>query len=168
MTEPAEATGDRGGDAGAEQITERLDDLARVIARQAATIERLADDAKARAQRERAGADVPLVVELFALYGEARAFESTARSDTERTAFDTFAIRVERLLTGRGGRVVEPAADLTFDAVTMEAADIVTTADPDLDRTVESIVTPGLIVAERSVRPARVVVRRHRDPSGPS
>ncbi|MEV6768279.1 nucleotide exchange factor GrpE [Nocardia sp. NPDC051030] len=180
MTEPAAATGDSGTAAEpgidappapdtepdtaqlADRITERLDDLTRVIARQAATIDRLADDAKARAQRERAGADVPLVVELFSLYGEARAFASTAQSEAEQTAFDTFANRVERLLTGRGGQVVEPKPDTVFDALTMEAADTITADAPDLDRTVDSIVTPGLLIADRSVRPARVVVRRYK------
>lgn len=74
-----------------ERVLERVDDLARVIARQAGTIERLVDEAKARAQRERAGADLPLVVELFALYGDARTLADTAGSETERAAFETFA-----------------------------------------------------------------------------
>lgn len=146
------------------QLVERVDDLARVIARQAGTIERLADDAKARAQRERAGADRPLVVELFALYGDARSFATTAKSETEREAFDTFAARVERMLTGRGGRVVEPSRGAAFDALTMEAADVRATDDPEVDRTVESVVSPGLLVGERSVRPAKVVVHRWRAP----
>lgn len=147
-----------------EQLMERVDDLARVIARQAGTIERLADDAKARAQRERAGADLPLVVELFALHEDARALAGTAQSDTERKAFDTFAARVERLLTGRGGRLVEPATGAVFDALTMEAADVSKTDDPEADRTVDAVVTAGLLVGERSVRAARVVVRRFKDP----
>ncbi|WP_084534475.1 nucleotide exchange factor GrpE [Nocardia yamanashiensis] len=183
MTEPAAATGnfdctdDPGGDGGSppgpalpapatdpatDRITERIDDLARVIARQAATIERLADDAKARDRRERAGADVPLVVELFALFDDARTLAATAGSDTERAAFETFANRLERLLTGRGGQTVEPKPGAPFDALTMEAADVLPTGESDLDRTVHSVVQPGLTVAGRSVRPAKVVVHRHR------
>ncbi|MFI6867016.1 nucleotide exchange factor GrpE [Nocardia sp. NPDC050406] len=145
-------------------LAERVEDLARVIARQANTIERLADEAKARAQRERAGADVPLVVELFGLHGDVRSFAATAQSESERAAFEAFAARVERLLTGRGGRVVEPAPGTAFDALTMEAADVRATDDPEADRTVDSVVTPGLLIGERSVRPAKVVVRRHRAP----
>ncbi|QLY29717.1 nucleotide exchange factor GrpE [Nocardia huaxiensis] len=149
-------------DALAERLTERIDDLARVIARQGSALDRLADDAKARAQRERAGADVPLVVELFALYGDAQALGTTAHSEAERTAFETFANRVERLLTGRGGQLVLPAPGAVFDALTMEAADVVDTEDAAADRTVEDVLQPGLTIAERSVRPAKVIVRRHR------
>ncbi|WP_245720516.1 nucleotide exchange factor GrpE [Nocardia uniformis] len=148
----------------AEQLVERVDDLARVVARQASTLERLADEGKARAQRERAGADVPLVVELFALHEDARTLAGTAGSDTERSAFETFAARVERLLAGRGGRLVEPTPGAVFDALTMEAADVCETADPEADRTVDTVITPGLLVGERSVRAARVVVRRFRAP----
>lgn len=54
----------------------------------------------------------------------------------------------------------EPGA--VFDALTMEAAEVTATDDPAADRTVDAVVQPGLLVAERSVRPARVVVRRHR------
>ncbi|MBL1078749.1 nucleotide exchange factor GrpE [Nocardia sp. 2] len=144
------------------EVAERIDDLTRIVARQAAALERLSDDARARAQRERAGADAPLVVELFALYGDALALATTAQSDTEHAAFETFANRVERLLTGRGGQVVVPAAGVVFDASTMEAADVVATADPADDRTVDSVLQPGLTIADRSVRPARVIVRRHR------
>lgn len=180
MTEPAAATGnpdsaiepDRDGDTGPAPerdadgtgvLAERIDDLTRVIARQANTLERLADDAKARAQRERAGADVPLVVELFALYGDALSLAATAHSETEQAAFETFAGRVERLLTGRGGQIVSPVAGAGFDALTMEAADVTATADPEADRTVDSVLQPGLTIADRSVRPARVIVRRHKD-----
>ncbi|WP_084515607.1 nucleotide exchange factor GrpE [Nocardia acidivorans] len=170
MTEPAAATGnpdsatesDTG--VGTAQLSERIDDLTRVIARQAATLERLADDARARAQRERAGADAPLVVELFAVFGDALSLAATAGSETERTAFETFANRVERLLVGRGGQIVRPATDAAFDALTMEAADTRATTDPAADRTVEAVLRPGLTIADRSVRPAKVVVRRYRDP----
>ncbi|MFC9999437.1 nucleotide exchange factor GrpE [Nocardia sp. NPDC127526] len=146
-----------------DQITERIDDLARVLARQAGTLERLADDAKARAQRERAGADVPLVVDLFALYNDARSFAATAASETERIAFEAFAARVERLLAGRGGQLVDPAPDSEFDALTMEAADVAAAADPSLDRTISEVIQPGLTAAGRSLRPAKVIVRRYRE-----
>ncbi|WP_067549221.1 nucleotide exchange factor GrpE [Nocardia crassostreae] len=157
MTESGAATDHLG------QITERIDDLARVLTRQAGTLERLADDAKARAQRERAGADVPLVVELFALYNDARSFAATAASEAERAAFDAFAARVERLLTGRGGQLVDPAPGSKFDALTMEAADVAAAADPSQDRTVAEVIAPGLSAAGRSLRPAKVIVRRYRE-----
>lgn len=147
-----------------DRITERIDDLARVIARQAATIERLADDAKARAQRERAGADVPLVVELFALHGDAQTYVSTAQSEAERAAFEAFAARVERLLTGRGGRIVDPKPGEAFDALTMEAMDVAATQDPAEDRTIAAVVQPGLAAADRLLRTAKVVVRRYKEP----
>ncbi|MCU1640260.1 MAG: grpE [Nocardia sp.] len=167
MTEPAAATGnpdaatEPGADGSIRPLAERIDDLTRVIARQAAILERLTDEARARAQRERLGADLPLVVELFALYGDAQALAGTAGSGTERMAFETFGSRVERLLIGRGGRIVSPAPGGAFDALTMEAADVTATADPAADRTVDAVIEPGLTVADRSVRPARVIVRRH-------
>ncbi|MEU0544185.1 nucleotide exchange factor GrpE [Nocardia sp. NPDC005978] len=145
-------------------INERVDDLARVIARQAGTIERLADDAKARDRRERAGADVPLLVELFALHGDARTCAATAESDTERAAFDAFAARVERLVAGRGGRIVEPASGTAFDALTMEAMDVTAAVTATEDRTVAAVIEPGLAVADRLLRTAKVVVRRYREP----
>ncbi|WP_067848922.1 nucleotide exchange factor GrpE [Nocardia lijiangensis] len=144
------------------QLAERVEDLSRVVARQAATIERLADEAKARARHDRAGADLPLVVELFALHGDTAACAATAESARERAAFEAVAARVERLLTGRGAALVTPRPDDPFDSLTMEAADVTATADPDADRTVEALVQPGLTVAGRSVRPAGVVVRRFR------
>lgn len=147
-----------------DEILERIDDLTRVVARQAATIERLADDAKARAQRERQGADLPLVTELFALLGDTVACASTAESAREREAFDAVAGRIERLLVGRGGTVVAPCTGAAFDSLTMEAADVVRTDNPDEDRTVDSLVQPGLSIPGRSIRPARVVVRQHRKP----
>lgn len=144
------------------QLVERVDDLSRIVARQAATIERLADEAKARARQDRAGADLPLVVELFALHGDTAACAGTAETPRERAAFEAIATRVERLLVGRGAALVTPRPDDPFDSLTMEAADVTTTADPDADRTVEALVQPGLTVAGRSVRPAGVVVRRFR------
>ncbi|MRH92692.1 nucleotide exchange factor GrpE [Nocardia sp. SYP-A9097] len=170
MTEPAAATGNPDtatepvADDRTANLSARIDDLTRVIARQAATLERLADDAKARERRERAGADAPLVVELFAVFGDALALAGTAESESERTAFETFANRVERLLVGRGGQVERPTPDSAFDALTMEAADTSATTDPAADRTIDTVLQPGLTIADRSVRPAKVVVRRYHDP----
>ncbi|WP_245721132.1 hypothetical protein [Nocardia pseudovaccinii] len=142
-------------------LAERIEDLTRVVARQAITIERLADEAKARDRRDRAGADLPLVLELFALHTDTTACAHTAESPRERTAFDAVASRIERLIVGRGGTLVTPRTDDAFDSLTMEAADVAKTDDPALDRTVESVVRTGLTVSGRSVRPAGVVVRRH-------
>ncbi|WP_083898056.1 nucleotide exchange factor GrpE [Nocardia vinacea] len=142
-------------------LAERIEDLTRVIARQATTIDRLADEAKARDRRDRSGADLPLVLELFALHADSTACAATAESPRERAAFEAVATRIERLIAGRGGTLVTPRPDDAFDSLTMEAADVAKTDDPALDRTVESVVQSGLTVAGRSVRPAGVVVRRH-------
>ncbi|WP_157110667.1 nucleotide exchange factor GrpE [Nocardia anaemiae] len=143
------------------QLAERIEDLTRVIVRQATTIERLADEAKARDRRDRAGADLPLVLELFALHTDAAACATTAESPRERAAFEAIATRIERLIVGRGGTLVIPQPGDTFDALTMEAADVAKTDDPALDRTVASVAQTGLTVSGRSVRPAGVVVHRH-------
>ncbi|MFE9322702.1 hypothetical protein ACIHDR_21870 [Nocardia sp. NPDC052278] len=142
-------------------LAECIDDLTRVAARQATTIDRLADEAKARDRRDRAGADLPLILELFALHTDTAACAATAESPRERTAFEAVATRIERLIVGRGGTLVTPRPDDAFDSRTMEAADVAKTNDPALDRTVESVVQTGLTVSGRSVRPAGVVVRRH-------
>ncbi|WP_433602170.1 hypothetical protein ACQPXH_10845 [Nocardia sp. CA-135953] len=139
-------------------LAERIEDLTRVVARQATTIDRLAVEAKAR---DRAGADLPLVLELFAIHTDTAACAATAESPRERTAFEAVATRIERLIIGRGGTLVTPRPDDAFDSLTMEAADVAKTDDPALDRTVESVVRTGLMVSGRSVRPAGVVVRRH-------
>ncbi|MEV4234960.1 MULTISPECIES: nucleotide exchange factor GrpE [unclassified Nocardia] len=144
------------------QLTERIEDLTRVIARQATTIDRLADEAKARDRRDRAGADLPLVVELFALHTDTTACATTAESPRERAAFEAIATRIERLIVGRGGTLVTPQRGDAFDSLTMEAADVAKIDDPALDRTVASVVQTGLTVSGRSVRPAGVVVHRHR------
>lgn len=143
------------------QLVERVEDLSRVIARQAATIERLADEAKARDRRDRAGADLPLVVELFALHTDTAACATTAESPRERTAFEAIADRIERLIVARNGTLITPRPNDAFDSLTMEAADVAKTDDPDSDRTIESLVQTGLTVSGRSVRPASVVVRRY-------
>ncbi|WP_433631100.1 hypothetical protein [Nocardia sp. CA-120079] len=142
-------------------LAERIEDLTRVVARQATTIDRLADEAKARDRRDRAAADLPLVLELFAIHTDTAACAATAESPRERTAFEAVATRIERLIIGRGGTLVTPRPDDAFDSLTMEAADVAKTDDPALDRTVESVVRTGLTVSGRSVRPAGVVVRRH-------
>ncbi|MEU8900226.1 nucleotide exchange factor GrpE [Nocardia sp. NPDC048505] len=144
------------------RLVEQVEDLSRVIARQAATIERLTDEARARTKQERAGADLPLVVELFALHNDAAACAATAESDRERDAFTALATRMDRLLAGRGAALVTPRPGDAFDSLTMEAADVAVTADPAADRTVEALVLPGLTVGERSIRPASVIVRKHR------
>lgn len=149
------------GNAG-DRLAERVEDLARILARQAGTVERLADAERAREARDRAGADLPLVVELFALLGEVTACADTAESERERAAFAAVAARVERLLVGRGGTVVTPGAGEPFDPAVMEAADVTATANEDEDRTVAEVLAPGLSVPARNVRPARVVVRAFR------
>lgn len=145
-----------------DRLAERVEDLARILARQAGTVERLADAEGARAARDRAGADLPLVVELFALLGEVTACADTAESERERAAFAAVAARVERLLVGRGGTVVTPGVGEAFDPAVMEAADVVATEDAGEDRTVAEVLAPGLSVPARNVRPARVVVRAFR------
>ncbi|MFD0364367.1 nucleotide exchange factor GrpE [Nocardia sp. GCM10030253] len=160
MTEPA-ARSTEDPETTLDQLAERIEDLSRVIARQAATIERMVDDAKDRAERDRAGTDLPLVVELFALHADTIACAATAESPRERDAFDAIATRVERLIVGRGGAIVTPRPDTPFDALTMEAADVTKTDDPAADRTVDGLRQPGLTVSGRSIRPATVVVRRY-------
>ncbi|CAM3592899.1 nucleotide exchange factor GrpE [Tsukamurella ocularis] len=155
--EAASGAGDPDG-----RLAERVEDLARILARQAGTVERLADAEGAREARDRAGADLPLVVELFALLGETTACADTAESERERAAFAAVAARVERLLVGRGGTVVTPRVGEAFDPAVMEAADVVAADAEDEDRTVAEVLAPGLSVPGRNVRPARVVVRAFR------
>jgi molecular chaperone GrpE len=145
-------------------LADAVTDLGRIVARQGAAIDRLVDDARAAAARDRAGADVALLVDLLALHRDAARCSATARSARERAAFDAVAHGLERLLAGRGGTLVTPAPGTEFDAATMEAAELVPTPDAADDRTVATVVEPGLVLTGlgRSVRPARVVVRRHR------
>ncbi|MBF6212575.1 nucleotide exchange factor GrpE [Nocardia puris] len=152
MTDPVEQT--------LAQLAERVEDLTRVVTRQAATLDRLADEAKERDRRDRAGADLPLVVELFALHGDTSACAATAESERERAAFDAVTTRIERLLTGRGATLLTPGPGTAFDSLTMEATDVVSTTDPSEDRTVDALIAPGLTVGTRSLRPASVVVRQ--------
>jgi molecular chaperone GrpE len=138
-------------------IADKVDDLSRLLARQSATLGRLAD-----AGATGPGPDVPLLVELHALRSDALACAVTARSRRERAAFEAIAAGLERLLTGRGGAVLAPEPGAAFSGTTMEAAEVVPTDDPERDRTVAVLLEPGLQAGGRSVRPARVTVHRHR------
>ncbi len=140
-----------------QDVSDKVDDVARALTRQAAVLAALSDAAPAAA-----GPDVPLLVDLHALRLDALACSTTARSRRERAAFDALAAGLERLLTGRGGTVLAPAAGTPFDGRTMEAADVVATDDPAADRTVAALHDPGLAAAGRCVRPARVTVHRAR------
>jgi molecular chaperone GrpE len=138
-------------------IADKVDDLARVLARQGATLGAIAD---ARAAGDRP--DLPLLVELHALRVDALRCAQTARSGRERGAFQALAAGLERLLVGRGGTPVGPRPGEPFSGATMEAVEVLPTADPQLDRTVARLLEPGLLAGGRSVRPARVAVHRHR------
>jgi molecular chaperone GrpE len=138
-----------------QEIADKVDDVTRLVARQAATLGELAD-----ARGAAAGPDVPLLVELHALRVDALRCAATARSRRERAAFEAIGAGLERLLAGRGGAVVAPAAGAPFDGATMEAAEVVPTTDPEQDRAIAKVLEPGLRVGTRSVRPARVTVQR--------
>lgn len=137
-------------------IADKVDDVARLVQRQSAAVAQLAES------RAAAGPDVPLLVELHALRGDALACAATARTRRERSAFAALAGGLERLLVGRGGTVVAPAPGAEFSGSSMEASEIVPTDEPALDRTVASVLEEGLQVGPRSVRPARVAVLRAR------
>ena len=141
-----------------QDIADKVDDLSRLVTRQSTALARLVDGgAPTRA-------DVPLLVELHALRSDALACAATTRARKERTAFEAIAAGLERLLAGRGGTLVSPRPGAAFSAAVMEAAEVVATNDAALDRTVAALLEPGLEVDGRSVRPARVVVHRHRHP----
>ena len=146
-----------------QDLADAVVDVGRLVARQAASLDQLVDDSRAAAARARVGADVPLLVDLLALHRDASTCAATARSRREREAFGAVAGGIERLIEGRGGRLVAPAAGTPFDAVSMEAVEVVTTDDATQDRTVATLLEPGLLLAEigRSVRPARVAVHRY-------
>lgn len=137
-----------------QDLADKLDDVARLVTRQGATLGELTDS------RAATGPDIPLLVELHSLRLDALACADTARSRRERAAFTALAGGLERLLVGRGGTVVTPAPDVPFSGATMEAAEVVATDDPDLDRTVAEVLEPGLTASGRSIRPARVSVYR--------
>jgi molecular chaperone GrpE len=142
-----------------QDLVDKVDDLSRLVARQSATLARLADGGT------RIGPDVPLLVDLHALRTDALACAATTRTRKERSAFEAIAAGLERLLAGRGGILVSPRPGHAFSAATMEAAEVVNTDDAALDRTVAALLEPGLEVDGRSVRPARVAVHRHRPPA---
>jgi molecular chaperone GrpE len=139
-----------------QDVSDRLDDVARALSRQSAVLAALSDAPAA------AGPDLALLVDLHALRLDALACAATARSRRERSAFDALAGGLERVLTGRGGTVLAPAPGAPFDGVTMEATEVVATGDPDADRTVAAVREPGLAAGGRCVRPARVAVHRAR------
>jgi molecular chaperone GrpE len=138
-------------------IADKVDDVARLLSRQSATLGAIADSRAADS-----GPDLPLLVELHALRVDALRCASTARSRRERGAFEAIAGGLERLLTGRGGTVVTPQVGEPFSGTSMEAVQVLAAAEPQLDRTVAELLEPGLQVGGRSVRPARVAVHRHR------
>lgn len=146
-----------------QDLADAVVDVGRLVARQAASIDQLVDEGRAAAARARAGADVPLLVDLLALHRDASNCAATARSRREREAFGAVAGGIERLIEGRGGRLVAPAEGTAFDAVSMEAVEVVATDVAERDRTVASLLEPGLALTElgRSVRPARVAVHRY-------
>jgi molecular chaperone GrpE len=141
-----------------QDLADKVDDVARLVSRQSATLGGLVD------ARASTGPDVPLLVELHSLHVDALACAATARSRRERAAFVALAAGLERLLAGRGGALVTPHPGDAFSGTSMEAAEVVPTGDPALDRTVAVLLEPGLQVATRSVRPARVTVHRHQHP----
>lgn len=138
-------------------IADRIDDVSRQLARQAATLGELTDSAG-----RTAGPDVPLLVELHALRTDTLACAATARSRRERAAFEAIAGGLERLMAGRGGTVVAPRPGEPFSGAQMEAAEVRQTDDALRDRTVAALLEPGLSAGARSIRPARVAVHRHR------
>lgn len=139
-----------------QDVSDRIDDVARLLTRQSAAIAALAEAPAAT------GPDVALLVDLHALCRDALACAATARSRRERAAFTAVAAGLERLVVGRGGALVAPAPGAAFDAKHMEAVEVVATDDPAQDRTVASLLEPGLDAAGRSARPARVAVHRAR------
>jgi len=143
------------GEVTLQDVADRVDDVARAVAKQTTALGALGEAAGDAAP------DVPLLVELHALRVDALACAATADSPRERDAFTAMASGLERLMVGRGGVVVTPGVGAAFDARTMEAAEVTPTDDPVADRTVAALLEPGLCAGRRSVRPARVVVLRH-------
>jgi molecular chaperone GrpE len=143
------------GEVTLQDVADRVEDVARALADQAATL-----DALGQAKADPAP-DLPLLVELHALRVDALACAGTAASERERDAFTAMAAGLARLIVGRGGTLVAPDPGAPFDARTMEAAQVTPTDNAAADRTVVALLEPGLSVGPRSVRPARVVVHRH-------
>lgn len=147
------------------QVVERVEDLSRVIARQAQTLDRLIESDRARARQAASGADLPLLVDLFGLFIDATTCAASA-GDADADAFTALAAGLDRMITGRGGVLVVPSPGTQFDARTMEAVDVVEVDDAAADLTVAQVLRPGLLVGDRSVRAAAVVVRRAILPAG--
>lgn len=144
-----------------QDLADKVDDLSRLVSRQAATLGRLVDGGP------RSGPDVPLLVELHAMRADALSCAATSRARKDRAAFEAIAAGLERLLAGRGGALVVPRQGHPFSPATMEAVEVVATDDVALDRTVAALLEPGLEADGRSVRPARVAVHRLRAPDAP-
>ena len=134
-------------------IADKVDDVARLLARQATA-------ASTRPAATEPGPDVALLVDLHALRSDALTCASTAASAPDAEAFEALAAGLERVLAGRGGLVVTPGPGDVFDAATMDAAEIASTDDAALDRTVAATLADGLRAGGRCVRPARVRVHR--------
>ncbi|GAB2486691.1 nucleotide exchange factor GrpE [Jatrophihabitans fulvus] len=151
------------GGPGLQDVADAVTDLARVVARQQQTLDRLADGAR---RQETGSADPVLLTDLYALHRDAVALAATARTRRERVGFETMIDSLARMIVGRGGTLVSPAPGAPFDHATMEATEVVDTDVAADDRTVASVIEAGLVVTEprRSLRPARVVVRRYRSP----
>ncbi len=147
-----------------QDLLDHIADLGRIVARQGTSLDHLVDDSRAAAARTRSAADVPLLVDLLALYVDAVRCAQTARSRRERAGFAALGSGLERIIAGRGGTLVMPARGTAFDPATMEAAAVVGTDDAALDRTVDELLEPGLWLTEigRSVRSARVAVKQHK------
>lgn len=139
-----------------QDVSDKIDDVARLLTRQSAAIAALADAPAAT------GPDIALLVDLHSLHSDTLACAATARSRRERAAFTAVAAGLERLVVGRGGALVTPAPGAAFDGARMEVVEVLATDDPALDRTVAALREPGLDAAGRSVRPARVAVHRAR------
>ncbi|MGC4935012.1 nucleotide exchange factor GrpE [Gordonia sp. DT30] len=142
------------------RLEEQITDLGRVLARQATSLDRLVDADRARAAQAKAGADLPLLVDLLALYTDARTCAVSAAEEADRAAFEALADGLDRLITGRGGTLVVPVAGDGFDAAVMDAVDIRDAPGESARRTVADLVRPGLRVGQRSVRAAAVIVYR--------
>lgn len=131
-----------------QQLAERVEDLTRVVVRQGQALDQLVDADRARS----AGPDLPLLVELFAIFVDA---DACARTDA---AFAAIAGSLERLITGRGGEIINPSVGDAFEVSAMEAVDVRPVDGDATPRTVAELIRPGLLVGPRSVRPAMVTV----------
>lgn len=158
-SDPESTASESTADATIAQVAERVEDLARVIARQAQTMDRLVESDRARTRQAASGADLPLLVDLFGLFTDATTCAADA-GDGDRDAFTALAAGLDRIISGRGGVLIVPSPGTQFDARTMEAVDVVEVDDPAADRTVAQVLRPGLQVGDRSVRAAAVVVHR--------